>query len=205
MLDLLNKEPPRLDRQKFSAALCDFVDASLVIEEENRASAAELLNHEFLAEVMLDKEDQHHVRTRQLIENLRYAHDSQENNNGAAQDDLYNIGTNDQDLEIMMDLIIERHLLGPTLNLGNSHPSSSLTNTQTIPGPPRLFRGSTVLDDKRLHVLADQFAMTEEEIQQKFRERQQIFLQKKAITTKTTNSNATTTSTTPTITTNHQK
>ncbi len=74
MLDALKEETGlwRLDRAKYSDELCDFVDRMLQMDEEQRASAGELLSHPFVRDVDVRQTEEFYIRTRQLIENIQY-------------------------------------------------------------------------------------------------------------------------------------
>ena len=176
MLDLLSKSPPRLDRARYSAELCDFVDDCLRLDEEERASAGQLLAHPFIRDVDVEHTEEYDIRTRQLIENIQYqaaattaATSADAQGGGGADDNLYNIGTNDADLDVILDIIIDRIEAGLS---ASSPPQRDL-------GMTRLSHGSAQLDDKRLDVLGGQFALSHEEIQRKFMHRQMLWMERK--------------------------
>ena len=73
MLDLLSKSPPKLERGgAHSDELCDFIDECLRLNEDERASAGQLLDHPFIREVDVSHTEDFDIRTRQLIENIQY-------------------------------------------------------------------------------------------------------------------------------------
>ena len=199
MLDLISKQPPHLDRDKYGEELCSFVDACLKIDEEQRASAAELLQHPFIRDVDVQQTEDFYIRTRQLIENIQYNHVQPSHGtdtaaavsaSAAAEENLYNIGTNDADLDVILDLIIEKAAAALPLSsaaaAAPAQPFSSSSSAGATPaaytvlhlGMSRLGRGLAQLDARRLSVLGGQFAMSHEEIQHKFAYRQKLWMDK---------------------------
>ena len=176
MLDALKEETGqwRLDRSRYSDELCDFADRMLQMDEEQRASAGELLSHPFIRDVDVRQSEEFYIRTRQLIENIQYtnartaaASADQPAATGAMDEQLYNIGTNDADLDVMLDYIIERSMGG----IGGMAGKGDMAVT-------RLQRGAARLDERRLDVLGSQFALAHEDIQERFMLRQKLWMEK---------------------------
>ena len=182
MLDALKEETGqwRLDRARYSDELCDFAERMLQMDEEQRASAGELLSHPFIRDVDVRQTEEFYIRTRQLIENIQYANARSAAASSASgtehpptapsaatDEQLYNIGTNDADLDVMLDYIIERSMGG----LGGMAGKGDMAVT-------RLQRGAARLDERRLDVLGSQFALAHEDIQERFLLRQKLWMEK---------------------------
>ena len=178
MLDALKEETGqwRLDRAKYSDELCDFADRMLQMDEEQRASAGELLSHPFIRDVDVRQTEEFYIRTRQLIENVQYtnartaaasAAAAADQSAAAMDEQLYNIGTNDADLDVMLDYIIERSMGG----IGGMAGKGDMAVT-------RLQRGAARLDERRLEVLGSQFALAHEDIQERFMLRQKLWMER---------------------------
>ena len=180
MLDALKEETGqwRLDRSKYSDELCDFADRMLQMDEEQRANAGELLSHPFIRDVDVRQTEEFYIRTRQLIENIQYTNArsaaasalstaDQPTASAAMDEQLYNIGNNDADLDVMLDYIIERSMGG----IGGMMGKGDMAVT-------RLQRGCARLDERRLEVLGSQFALAHEDIQERFMLRQKLWTDK---------------------------
>ena len=145
MLDVLSKAPPKLSAEDgASPQLCHFVSRCLAVEEDERASADELLAHAYLNGASTDAAQAQPNDMRALI--LQHHSKLNRANRDETDDENPLAESNSDDLDVILGIIIQRQVKSSTR--------------------------AVTLDAARLSVLAQQFAVSEDVIQARFLARQ---------------------------------